>query len=237
MKVPFHWAGGFTLAALLAACTTVQVSKNLQSHEPNSAPWIEPNQAIAILTFAPVESSLEAETVGCITESVKSAHPTLNVMNANEFRRMVFSYRIPDDEAERTKYLNAMMAQPVLRERMVSLGVRYLILLHGRTTTKPAPGGVVGGSPLGYALFATWDRKTNLLASFLDVRESRSIAELQSAASGTPWLFSTGIIFTIGAPALTEHAACKSLGEEVAKFLAGNAPKERSGIETSRDGS
>ena len=226
----------FSVTLLLAGCTTVQVKQTRYAGEPVGAPRIEPNQAVAILTFAAIESSLETEAVGCVSQSINTAHPNVRVMTADEFRRTVFSYRIPDDEAERTKYLNLMMAQPAIRERMISLGIRYLIILHGKTDMKASNpmgfGGASGGYG-GYVLFATWDRKTNLAASFLDVTESRLVGDLHSSASGKPWLFSAQIIFTIGAPAFTEQGACRGLGEAVAKFLAGENPEEASKNEDS----
>lgn len=220
MKPNWEAVGFVTVALLWAGCTTVQVRQTLPPDIPVGVSRIEPNQAVAILTFSAVESSLESETVGCVSQSIKASHPNVRVITADEFRRTVFSYRIPEAEAERTRYLNLLMNQPALRERMIALGIRYIVIPFGKTDMQKAHGGGIG-TYNGYIAFVVWDRKTNLTASILDVMESRAIGDMHSSASGKPWLFSSQIIFTIGAPAFTESEACKGLGEAVAKFLAG----------------
>jgi len=220
------WRIAFLAAALtLAGCATVQIKETPQSAAPIGVARIAAGQAVAILTFAATESDLEAEAFGCIRDAVAAVHPGVGVMSADDFRRAVFPYRIPDDETERAKYLDLLMGQPVLRERMASLKIRYLILLQGNTEMKKKGGGFGGAGPGGgfYIFLYTWDRNTELVVSILDVTESRPVTQLHAEASGTPWLFSVQIIFTIGAPAFTEAQACRGIGQAIAKFLSGES--------------
>jgi hypothetical protein len=214
------------LTALLASvgCTTLEVKETPEFTTPTGVARIAAGQAVAILTFAATETDLEADAVECIREHVTAAHPEVGIIKADEFRRTVFPYRIPDDEAERAKYLDLLMGQPILRDRMATRKFRYLILLHGKTAMTPKEGFSISGVGPGggaYIFFGRWDRKTDLVVSILDVSESRSVTKLHAEAAGSPWIFSSQIIFTIGAAAFTETHACTGIGQAIAKFLSG----------------
>lgn len=217
------------LTALLASpgCTTLQVKETPEFATSTEVTRIAAGQAVAILTFAATETDLEVEAVECVREHIAAAHPGVGIIEADEFRRTVFPYWLPDNEAERAKYLDLLMGQPLLRERMAARKIRYLILLHGETVMTPKEGFVISGigGPAGgaYVLFTRWNRKTDLVVSILDVTESRSVTKLHAEASGSPWIFSSQIIFTIGAAAFTETEACTGISEAVAKFLSGES--------------
>lgn len=118
--------GIFAMISLLDGCTTAQV------HDVGEASGgIRPREAIAILTVT--DSPLEGEAVGCISEAVRTAHPKARIIPPDEFRRTVFAARPPDDEAERAKYLTSLANEPAIRDRMDSLGIRFLMSVGGGT--------------------------------------------------------------------------------------------------------
>lgn len=146
--------------------------------------------------------------------------PDVRLVTADEFRRTVFAYRIPNVEAERNKYLEKMLAHPVLRERISSLGIRYLLLLHGWTDSSKTKFDGFGAAPIGAIPYATWERRTELAVSVIDVVESRSLGELIALAEGKPHVF---LIPLLPVPAFTEYEACKKIGTTVAEFFSGKA--------------
>jgi len=215
--------GIFAMISLLAGCTTAQV------HDVGeTSGGIRPREAIAILTVT--DSPLEGEAVGCISEAVRTAHPKARIIPPDEFRRTVFAARPPDDEAERAKYLTSLANEPAIRDRMDSLGIRFLMSVGGGTEQ----GGDLLVSPPAPIVLWVAHRRSTLAASILDLNQARQAGELHAEASGHPW-FVLIYILPLGAPAFTEGRVCKDIGEAVVHYLKGEPTPGPSGTPERRD--
>jgi hypothetical protein len=210
------------LSALLSACTTGVVTKSREAPTGLST-----GEAIAFVFSR--QFSLEAqrveesEIIGCISEAVRKAHPTLRIVLPDEFRRTVFPGLAPEAAPYKPEYFELLLDHPTFKERVAARGIRYLISVGGVTEQTGGPGaGAIGGPGAAVLVIAgSWDRKTSLTASVLDLQQKRIAGKLEASASGHPWLL---IVFPsplmIGAPAFTESKACGELGEAIAKFVA-----------------
>jgi len=211
--------GIFAMISLLDGCTTAQV------HDVGEASGgIRPREAIAILTI--IGSPLEGEAVGCISEAIHAATPKVRIIPPDEFRRSVFAARPPDDEAERAKYLTLLATEPAIRDRMATLGIRYLIAIGGGTEQRGGGGVLLPGAPI---IVGVWTRHSRLVASVLDLTLTRASGELHAEASGHPWFVLIGILPVGGAPAFTEGRVCKDLGDAVVLYLKGEPTPGPSG--------
>ncbi len=229
MSMGLRWARLAGAVGLLSAmlfsvgCATAQVRKS----EGTGA-----GAALAILSAQ--HSKLEMKAAGCIADAVRAAHPMLGIVTADEFRRTVFAYWTPDEPAERAKYFEVLVREPALRDRMASLGIRYLVyLVETRTDDRfhnnfpiLCGGGPGGAGCLGAG--AAWtERDTRLVASVVDVQGARAAGEVSASAKGRFGV--AGAVFVIfplvlPIPDFPETRACAKLGEAVAGFLGGDAP-------------
>lgn len=219
------------MAWLWVGCTKAELSQIRKS--PTG---IAPDEAVAVvLDRFSNEFSLdkEDEFAGCIGEAIHQDHPNLLIVPPAEFRRVAFPDLAPQATPSSPEYLALLVDHPQFRERIASLGIRYLISVYGRTvqSTKTSEfrcGGGYGG--VGCFGVWTWDRESRLAASVLDLKETRAAGEVQVSTSGRPWLVYVGSVppfgIPLGLPAFTETRACRELGEAVAKFLAGGNPAE-----------
>jgi len=233
-------AGFFATALLLAGCTTAQVREAREG-----ATGIEPHEAIAIIIDSysspnrinsspdsPNETrAIENELGGCLSETIRKAHPTLRIVSPDEFRQAVFSYQFPEGEAQIQEYLALLVNQPAIRDRMAFLRIRYLISVGGATHQGTLEGGGFAAvAPGGGGFFGFWsaDRQSRLKATVFDLKQAGTSRKLHAEASGRPWL-AIVVIVPIGAPAFTESRACRDLGEAIAKFLANHETSESRG--------
>jgi len=218
----------FAAALLWTGCTTAQVQA-----VRHTATHIEPKEAIAIvfsrdfsLDGRPID---EKEIVTCISDEMRKAHPSLRIVLPNEFRHTAFPDLAPEAAPNTPESLALLLDHAAFRDRIASLRIRYLVSVQGRTDSKYDGGVECGGGPGGAACIGllSWDRKSNLTASILDLKQVRAAGELKVLASGRPWFF---FVFPsplmIGAPAFTESKACGELGQALGKFLAGERPAE-----------
>jgi hypothetical protein len=166
----------------------------------------------------------ESEIIECISDVVRKAHPTLRIVPPDKFRRTVFPDLAPEAAPNTPEYFALLLEHPAFKERVAALGIRYLISVIGGTEQTGGPAaGAIGGPGAGVLVIAgSWDRRTSLTASILDLQRGRPAGKLEAMATGKPWLL---IVFPspimIGAATFTESKACSDLGEAIAKFIAG----------------
>ena len=165
--------------------------------------------------------AIEQELVACVGEGIRKVHPELRVVPPDEFRRVAFPDLAPDASPRSPQYLGMLLDNPVLRERIAPLRLRYVIMIGGDTRVTQRGGmtmlpASVPGGPLPVGGWVR-DRQTELAASILDLTRARPTTELNASASGTSWLVVFGLL-PVGAPALTEAQACAELGDKVAQF-------------------
>ena len=218
-----NFAIALLLAISLTACTTSAVT--IGREMPTE---VTSGEAIAFV-FSP-QFSLDArrveesEIIGCISDVVRKAHPKLRIVPPEEFRRTVFPDLAPEAAPNTPEYFALILNHPTFKERVSTLSIRYLIsVVGGMEQTGGVDVGGVSGPGGGVLVIAgSWDRKSSLTASVLDLRQGHKAGKLEAVATGTPWLL---IVFPspimIGAATFTESKACGDLGEAVAQFIAG----------------
>ena len=233
---------GLLAATLLwAGCTTVQVQA-----VRHTATGIESKEAIALLFWRqsppdrqdapPIRGKIdvwrqidEKEIVTCVSDEVRKAQPSLRVVPQDEFRRVAFPDLPPEAAPNSPEYLTLLLNHATFRERISSLGIRYLIFLRGATEEKgdASAGGVAGPGAGVLVIGGSWDRNTRLSASILDLKQSREAGSVAASASGRPWFFAVlPSPLILGMPAFTESKACGELGQELVRFLAGERQTE-----------
>jgi len=166
--------------------------------------------------------TMEQEMVDCVSDAIRRNHPDVRLVPPDEFRRVAFPNLAPDAAPRSPRYLGMLLDNTVFRERIALLHLRYVIMIGGETRVAQKggmtmlPASVPGGPlPVG-----GWVRnnETELVASILDLAQTRPSAELNASASGTSWMVLLGLL-PVGAPARTEATACAELGDAVARFL------------------
>ena len=222
-KIPVCVIEFLISAVLLVGCTTASVRENREA--PTGIGASDALTFVLSPRFSiyarPVE---EGAIVGCISNVVHKANPLLRIIPPDEFRRAVFPDLAPEAAPNNPEYLRLLLDQPTFKERVTSLGVRYLISIVGGTEQSghTGVGGIGGGPGPGILIIGGgWDRKSSLIASVLDLQQERIAGQVEASASGHPWFLIMVPGPIIGVPAFTESKVCEDLGEAVAKFIAG----------------
>ncbi len=228
MRIPIRklFPVGSCVALLigLVGCVSTQV------HVSGQAPaGVGSDEGIAFVFFNTFSSD-EDDFFDCTSEGIRDASPTVKIIPPHEFRRIAFPHLAPEDAlstAEHYALDHIMRGWPggqEQREQLLQAGIRYVISIDAWTTQdgrEPWGGGIAGYPCCPVWLWGkTWDRYSQITAEILDLKEKRQVGTVQAESSGTPW---TAVIIwlPIGAPAFTETGLCGDLGDDLAKFLAG----------------
>ena len=153
------------------------------------------------------------------------------------FRRLAFPHLAPDytlslaESYDLDLILHNSPWYQEQRAQIMQAGIRYVISADASTEEgimhskgRGGPGIFIGG---------TWlKRSSHITAKVLDLKEEREVGTVQAEATGEwIWLFPLPII----KPAFTESGLCEDLGEELAKFLAGETTPTSSDSEHGED--
>ncbi len=188
------------------------------------------NEAIAFVFFGTFSSD-ENALFSCTSEAVREVSPTVKIIPPHEFRRIAFPDLASDDaltSADKYAFDNIMHGWPggqEQREQLLQAGIRSVIAADAWTTMgSPEKWGGCAGNAMGAACLGGiwWDRHSQITAEILDLKEKRQVGTVQAESSGTPWI-AVFLWLPIGAPAFTQTGLCGDLGDELAKFLAGES--------------
>ena len=205
-----------TILFTAVGCTTF----NLQDTIKGSL-HIASYQAIAVLPQG--VSPDDMDVAECVARKVQRTTPTPRVIPAQEFRDALFPWFEPTTAPNTPDELGSLLDKRLVQERIVSLGVRYVIFLSGTTAQGDfggpffCGGGYGGGGCFGYIAA---DRKSHISATIWDLEEADSPGTVDVETSGTIVVPAFILPFFV-TPAMTETYACSVMGERLARFISG----------------
>jgi hypothetical protein len=163
----------------------------------------------------------EERLVACIQDAIRAQLPEKRIVTFEEFGRLAFPDLARAAWPRRHEYLGILLADAEFRKRIAPLGLRHIIFVGGVTETRAQPGTFVcvigpGGGCLGVK---TWDERSELAASIVDLMAKEPARRLRAEARGTSW-FALVAVVPLGMSAATVATACAEMGRRVVHALA-----------------
>jgi hypothetical protein len=206
-----------TAALLLAGCSTGSV------YRKSFLGGLAPDEAIAIIADGDARAE-ERKLAACAGRELKGNRWASRIVAPHEFRRLALTNpsqqpRSPDDWAE-------LARDPLFRERIASLNLRYLIVLDERHSKSSSQWDyVISAKCCGALIFAHWDVISEMSAAIVDLRKAEHLGAIEANSRGKSSVGAL-VFFVIplpfGKPSFPEGVACRKLGEGVAEALLGN---------------
>ena len=120
-------------------CVKTEISDHL-----GTPTIIRLHQAIAVIPY-PLTRNLridsywyphwrsQTEVADCLVSSMKSVEPKLKFIERDSFRDALYPWFAPSTAPKSLKELASVMKNPLVKERMSNIGVRFVILVTGYT--------------------------------------------------------------------------------------------------------
>ncbi len=212
----------------LAACqTSAPVGQPLEPSATGTA--TSPDDGIMLVFYQKlsIEANVddiadETRVIECMGETIRRHRPEQRIVSFDEFRRTAFPDLPPESAPRNPKYLSLLLQRTNFQDRIRPLGIRHIAFIGGVTNTTESGGITCGGMPgaAGCLGLITWDKKSRLGATVLDLKDSRRTKNLNASSSGTSWFAVVGMI-PIGFPSDTVGTVCRDLGTRLTHFLDG----------------
>ena len=189
--------------------------------------FVDPGYAAATSNGQPSreqQGAGEADFMRCLKKALeKHVSHRVRLVDAATFQDALFPWFEPTHAPSNVKELEALLARPVVRQRIASLGVRYLVNIAGSAESDGFPGMICGaGYGGGGCLGLAWENKTHRVNAVIwDVVQGTRSGALSTRTSGrsVSFAFVIPIIFV----ANTERDACKALASELGRLLVDTA--------------
>jgi hypothetical protein len=220
------------LPRLLAGLVLIFVSacaaptKTEVESELTSEPFRTTQEATVLFpTYREQPEEGKADFMRCLKRELeKEVSHRVKIVETATFQDSLFPWFEPQYAPAKIDDLNALLSRRFVRERIASLGIRYLITLTTNSTSNGFPGMFCGGGYGGSAgcLGLAWENKNYKVdAVIFDLLKEKQSGEVSVNSSGKSigFAFIVPIVFV----AYTELDACKALAVELGQIIIGNS--------------
>jgi hypothetical protein len=210
-------------AILVSSCASP--TKTEVIHERKTQSFVFNHEAVVFLsTYRKRVEHEGTEFVHCLELSLaKDAVNPVKIMDSTVFRDALFPWFEPQYAPTTIEALNELLAKPLVRQRITSLGARYLVNISFITSASDDfPGfACVGTGCLGVA----WEsRSSQAHVAIWDIANGKELNALSVTTGGKS--VAAGFVFPVIFTAYTEKAACTALAAELGRLLNNAATPE-----------
>jgi hypothetical protein len=211
-----RWLVVATFAALLTGCVTTTVQEIRQA-----STGIGDTESVVVLgrhDNAAAES--EDNFVSCVGNNLASGKEGIGVISEQQFVDALFPWFEPRTAPLNTSDLPELVNQPLLAERLASIGVRYLIWIEGSTERTEQGGAMtcsVTMTGAGCFGFLSWENDSSYEAQIWDIKNGTTVGKVSSDATGTS--FMPAVIVPVPFIARVQSSACNSLADQLKVFI------------------
>jgi hypothetical protein len=205
-----------TLAMSVSSCVTTTVQEIRQA-----STGIKASESVVVLgrhNNAADES--EDDFINCVSNNLSGGSNKVGVISETAFVDAMFPWFEPRTAPLNTSDLPEIVNQPILADKLDSIGVRYVIWIEGNTH-RTAQGGAmtcsVSVAGAGCFGFLSWENDSSYEASIWDIRHGTSVGKVSSDANGTS--FMPAVIVPIPFIARVQTGACSSMASQLKTFI------------------
>jgi len=207
----------FVGAPLFGGCVTATVQ---QVREASTG--LTDSESIVVLgrKSRPTSDETEMNFVRCVSARMGRGGSRMNVISELEFRDALFPWFEPRTAPANTSDLPELMSTPVLAERLLQLGLKYVVWIDGSTVRTDSSGSMTcsvttaGGGCFG---FLTWENDSSYEAIVWDVRSGSAVGRVSTDALGTSYV--PAVVVPVPLIARVQNSACNSLSNQLKTFI------------------
>jgi hypothetical protein len=159
----------------------------------------------------------------CLIKTMAQKIPEVIIISHRRLRDGLFPYMEPETQPKSEKEFAEFLQQTQVHERLVELGLQYLIAYTGKQKMGDEKGLVLcgagpgGGGCLGFAWVG---EQTELQAALWELGTPGPLGKRSAAARGnTYW---PAVLLPIPIPARTKSEACRELASKIGEFILRN---------------
>jgi hypothetical protein len=153
----------------------------------------------------------------CMLEQIEDNELTLKPILQGDLRDQLYPWLSRSNYPEELNDLESIIRQPAVRERLLELGIRYVLSWDGETVQSQFTGPfyVTAYGVIGYE---SADKVSTIRADLLAVEDGRIVTSFESTREGTDTVLGL-VLVPVPIPEDTEGAVCEEITRQIDGFL------------------
>lgn len=204
------------VAQLSVGCVTTTVQEIRQA-----STGIKPTEFVVVLgrhNNAADES--EDDFINCVSNNLAGGKGRIGVVREAAFVDAMFPWFEPRTAPLNTSDLPEIVSQPILADKLNSIGVRYVIWIEGNTQRTSSGGAMtcsISVTGAGCFGFLSWENDSSYEASIWDIKNGTAVGKVSSDANGTS--FMPAVVVPLPFIARVQNGACNGMADELKAFI------------------
>jgi hypothetical protein len=204
-------------AAYLGGCTA---TTTIDEFRPNTEPLeiLEGEKLVILGRRDAGHYETDRDFVGCVSKKMNGAD--IQVLSEDAFIDAVYPWFEPRTAPKGLPRLKRLLEEPVIKAKIASEDVRYLVWLDGTAETQGQMGsmsctfGPTGGGCFGYT---QWEKIVFIEAIIWDLSDLTEKGRIRVDSEGTSFLI--GVVAPIPLLSPVKSDACSGLGNQLKSFF------------------
>ena len=203
-----------SIVSVAIGCTKSQIRDSLKANS-------RANQYTTVTIF-PIDPT-DKKFVGCLQDRLNQKLPNLKFISADKFREALFPWFEPETARQSLENLSAILTKPLVKKRIESLRVEFLICLRGITIDDSSADSAPPLAVVGYG-----NRETHIWTTVWDLKEIVRAGDTDISFKGKV-VGGFGLIppFINIWPAFTDTRACLETAKRISNCLTGKIPSTK----------
>jgi len=153
----------------------------------------------------------------CMLEEIEDNELSLKPILQGDLRDQLYPWLSRSNYPKGLSELESIVKEPAVRERLLELGVNYIVSWDGETISAPFTGPfyVTAYGVLGYE---SSDKVSTIRADLLAVEDGRVVTSFESTREGTDTVLGL-VLVPVPIPEDTEGAVCEEITRQIDDFL------------------
>ncbi len=211
----------FLMCIAISACPApIKTAVNVKGGDRLSKP--SSGAIVFFPTHDDAATGKEVDFIRCLKKNLnKQFSKSVRIIDTGLFQDQTFPWFEPQYAPNTIDEMNTLLSQKMVRERISSLGVQYLITIASLSSdvNVKIPGIICGAGYGGAGCLGIYhdSKKTEVNVVIFDIIEDVRAVTLSANTSGKSYglAFVVPVVFS----AYTESAACKALSDKLAQLI------------------
>lgn len=206
------------VSVVSAGCTTATNIDEYRSSDRNITLG-ETEKVVVLGRRHAGEYETEAGFISCIGNKLSNGN-IMNVYSEEEFINQLYPWFEPRTAPLKLARMKQILQEPMISDRIRSLGVRYMIWVDGNTEVTDRKGAMscaIGPGGGGCFGFASWDKVSEYEAVIWDLEDTDEEGRVRVDTRGSSYVIS--VLLPVPFLARVQTEACHGLGTQLSSFF------------------
>ncbi len=219
MRSLFIYSVLLYIVFFMSACVSMKIEGTMDTKQN-----IVEEGKVTVLSHSYISGNeTEKKFTKCIANKLSSKLPEDTYLDSKVFINELYPWFEPKHAPGNIEALRELLKKPLIKEKLISLNARYLVMLAGSTkdvNEKKCAACVIAPVLVGMPGMATFKKQSNYIIEVWDLKKQEIVADLNARGKGKTYMPIIPVyIVPIPLGGNVRSASCKQLTQQLSTFF------------------